>query len=72
MQSGKKNTPSGLCANEVCSKLCATVKFCRFSSRKRCFHESCSFIDSNGNVKLCRLHRNPSGRFTPHICKEVR
>lgn len=41
------------------------MKVCKFDSSKRCFHNSCSFLDSKGNVVCCRLLRNPSGLLTP-------
>jgi hypothetical protein len=67
-----KNAELWHSASDFGSKLVGTVKFCRFYRCKRCFHESCSWIDSNGNVKLCNLHRNPFGRFTRRFHKEVR
>ena len=40
------------------------VKLCRFNPRIRCFHFSCDFVDSMGNVRICKHFLNPSGRFT--------
>jgi len=39
-------------------------KRCKFNPRIRCWHFSCDFIDSKGIVRICKHHRNPSGRFT--------
>lgn len=34
------------------------VKMCKFDSRKRCFHVSCSVFDrASGNVYLCSSFR---------------
>jgi hypothetical protein len=63
MRSAIKNTSSGLCTNEAFSEQVVTLKYCFYSPFKRCFHSSCSFLDRYGNVKLCPLHPNPSGRF---------
>jgi len=39
------------------------VKRCRFKSYIRCFWATCGFLDFKGNVRVCRHHPNPSGRF---------
>ena len=39
------------------------MKVCRYHPDKRCFYSSCDFIDSAGNVRVCRHHPNPSGYF---------
>jgi hypothetical protein len=46
-------------------------KHCKFNPDKRCFHESCDFLDSYGNVRLCSFHPNPSGRFSHRVFKNV-
>ena len=38
-------------------------KFCKYHPSKRCFHDSCDFLDSLGRVRVCRFHPNPYGRF---------
>jgi len=40
-----------------------TVKRCKYDRRIRCFWSSCDFIDVKGNVRVCRYHPNPCGRF---------
>jgi hypothetical protein len=44
------------------------VKRCPFTGR-RCFHSSCDYITAQGNVLVCSLHGNPSGRLTPRVCR---
>ena len=39
------------------------TKKCKFNGDIRCFHETCDFVDFRGNVRVCRHHPNPSGRF---------
>jgi len=39
-------------------------KRCKYDRRVRCFYESCGFLDLMGNVRICRFHPNPRGRFT--------
>ena len=38
-------------------------KKCKFNPEVRCFWFSCAFVDM-GQVRICRHHPNPSGRFT--------
>jgi len=33
------------------------MKWCIYDMSRRCFHESCSSLDSMGNVVVCRLVR---------------
>jgi hypothetical protein len=40
-------------------------KRCRFDSSRRCWHDSCDFVNDLGNVCLCPLHRNPDGFCMP-------
>jgi len=49
------------------------MKYCVHYPDKRCFHSSCSFIDSMGNVRVCFLHPNGNGFFkrrvvVPSLC----
>jgi len=37
--------------------------YCRYRLDKRCFHSSCSFLDSLGRVSVCKFHPNPKGYF---------
>jgi hypothetical protein len=37
------------------------AKKCVYNISRRCFHESCSVIDSMGNVSCCPLNPNPNG-----------
>lgn len=39
------------------------MKRCKFDSSKPCWHSSCDWIDSMGNVDVCPLVPNPDGRF---------
>jgi hypothetical protein len=71
MESQSKNTSRGQCANEVFSEQVVTLKFCRYFPDKRCFHDSCDFLDSHGNVRLCKYHLNPRGRFMLRKSKVV-
>lgn len=47
------------------------LKHCKFILNRSCFHDSCAYLDSNGNVRLCRFHPNPSGRLTSRVYGEV-
>lgn len=39
---------------------------CCYHPRLACFHHGhCGFIDSIGNVSVCRVHPNPDGFFLP-------
>jgi hypothetical protein len=49
----------------------AILKFCQHLPYKRCFHDSCGFLDSLGNERVCKFHPNPSGRFTVSVPKPV-
>jgi hypothetical protein len=40
-------------------------KMCRFNPRVRCYHSSCSSLDSMGNVVVCSLVPNPDGCCLP-------
>ena len=40
------------------------MRKCIYDLAKVCFHYPCDFIDLQGNVCLCKHHRNPRGRFT--------
>jgi len=40
------------------------MKCCVYDISRRCFHESCSVIDSMGNVSCCPLNPNPDGFHT--------
>jgi len=45
------------------------VKYCVSHPEHRCYFDSCGFIDRLGNVRVCKFHRNPSGR---HMSRRVR
>lgn len=45
------------------------VKFCRFDNCV-CSYGSCSFLDGNGNVRLCSRRLNPCGRFRVKVQKD--
>jgi len=38
-------------------------KMCKHDPAKRCFHSTCGFIDSRGDVRVCWPHPNPMGYF---------
>lgn len=40
-----------------------TMKKCKYNAKIRCFHFSCDYIDSMGNVDVCVHHLNPFGFF---------
>lgn len=48
------------------------IKKCRHFSHKRCFHESCSWLDGRGNVCVCGLLPNPRGFFHLKVVENVR
>lgn len=39
---------------------CFSLKYCP-SDGKLCSNSSCDFLDSNGNVRICRRHKNRGG-----------
>lgn len=39
------------------------VKCCKFDLSKRCWHDSCDFIDAIGVVGICPLFHNVNGKF---------
>jgi hypothetical protein len=39
-------------------------KMCKYRPNKRCYHDSCDFIDNMGNVTVCPLHPDPNGYLT--------
>lgn len=39
------------------------MKKCRFDPEIRCFWPSCDFVDSRGNIRVCKHFLNPFGRF---------
>ena len=39
------------------------IKKCKYNSSIRCFWATCGFLDLKGNVRVCKWHPNPSGRF---------
>ena len=57
--SGGNERLRGRCSNDA-----VVLKYCTFLPSKRCFHSSCGFLDSSGNVRLCKFHPNSRGRFT--------
>lgn len=38
----------------------SNVKYCQFDN-KLCSFSSCDFLDSQGNVRICRRHKNHGG-----------
>jgi hypothetical protein len=47
------------------------MKICRFDKSKRCFHSSCSWLESSsGKVVLCPLYCG-GDKFTPRSVKPV-
>ena len=48
----------------VSSEQSVVLKYCKYRPNKRCFHDSCDFLDSLGRVRVCRFHPNPYGRFS--------
>jgi hypothetical protein len=47
------------------------LKYCKHLPYKRCFHDSCSFLDALGNVRVCKFHPNPHGFFRLRVVKEM-
>jgi len=54
---------------EDCSVEQVNVNMCKYFPLRKCICESCDFLDSYGNVRLCGLHPNPLGRFSPRVPK---
>jgi hypothetical protein len=48
------------------------LKYCRYFPSKRCYYASCDFLDSLGNVRICKYHPNPAGRFSFRKSKVVK
>ena len=42
-----------------------TERKCLHNSDKVCYHYPCDYIDLQGNVLLCKHHKNPIGRMIP-------
>ena len=58
--------------SRVSSKQFVEVKYCKFLPLKRCYHSNCDFLNSFGEVMVCKFHANPKDRFSRRVLKEVR
>jgi len=45
------------------------AKPCKFHPERRCFHESCGYVDGSGLVVVCPLKPNPDGFFVARKVK---